>query len=38
MVANLAVVFGWTLADCADFTIDELMDWNALAIERHQPS
>ncbi|WP_306417096.1 GpE family phage tail protein [Moraxella nasibovis] len=37
-MANLAVVFGWTLSDCADFTLDELMSWNNLAVERHQTS
>ncbi|WP_227503533.1 GpE family phage tail protein [Moraxella bovoculi] len=30
------MVFGWTLSDCADLSIDELMDYNNLALERHQ--
>ncbi|MFC0819975.1 GpE family phage tail protein [Moraxella marmotae] len=34
VVANLAAVFGWTPIDCYDMTVDELMGWNTLAVER----
>ncbi|WP_115338235.1 GpE family phage tail protein [Moraxella caviae] len=35
-MANLAVIFHWTFADCAGMTLDELMDWHELAIVRHE--
>ncbi|MFB6348540.1 GpE family phage tail protein [Moraxella sp. ZJ142] len=28
------MVFGWTPIDCYDMTVDELMGWNTLAVER----
>ncbi|MCR4529805.1 GpE family phage tail protein [Acinetobacter venetianus] len=36
VVANLAVVFHWSVHDCADFDIDELMAWNERARIRSQ--
>ncbi|OAV00231.1 MULTISPECIES: GpE family phage tail protein [Moraxella] len=36
MIANLAVVFGWTPADCGEMTVGELMMWHELAIERQE--
>ncbi|MEQ1324595.1 GpE family phage tail protein [Acinetobacter soli] len=34
MIANIAVVFGWTPADCANFEIDELIAWENRARQR----
>ena len=36
VIANIAVVFHWTPADCADFSLDELMQWEQRAIKRTQ--
>jgi len=33
-MADLAIVFHWTPADCADFTLRELMDWRERARKR----
>ncbi|WP_276320946.1 GpE family phage tail protein [Alkanindiges illinoisensis] len=32
----MAIAFGWTPADCADFDFDELMAWEERAIARTQ--
>lgn len=37
-MADLAVVFHWSVADMADFTLDELMQWRDLAIARNGSS
>lgn len=34
-MADLAVVFHWSVADMADFTLDELMEWRARAAVRN---
>ncbi|MCM2131457.1 GpE family phage tail protein [Larsenimonas rhizosphaerae] len=36
-MADLAIVFHWTPADCADFSIRELMDWRERARKRSAP-
>ncbi|MDC5040504.1 GpE family phage tail protein [Acinetobacter baumannii] len=33
-MANLAVVFHWTPADCASFSLEELMAWEDRARKR----
>lgn len=33
-MADLAIVFHWTPADCADFSIRELMQWRDRARKR----
>ncbi|MGR0305998.1 GpE family phage tail protein [Acinetobacter beijerinckii] len=35
-MANLAVIFHWTPKDCADFEIEELMQWNQRAKARSE--
>ncbi|WP_316965168.1 GpE family phage tail protein [Acinetobacter parvus] len=36
VIANIAVVFGWTPNDCAEFEIEELIQWEQRALKRHQ--
>ncbi|WP_308464648.1 GpE family phage tail protein [Acinetobacter courvalinii] len=36
VIANLAVIFGWTPKECEDFEIDELMRWNERAKARSE--
>ena len=36
-MADLAMVFGWTPADMAGFTLPELMQWRERARKRHEP-
>lgn len=36
-MADIALVFGWTPADCADMSVEELMDWRERARQRHEP-
>ena len=33
-MADLAIVFHWTPADCANFTLRELMEWRERARKR----
>lgn len=33
-MADVAAIFHWSPAAFVDFSIEELMDWRALAIER----
>ncbi len=35
-VADLAIVFHWTFADCADMTLEELMNWREKARQRSE--
>jgi hypothetical protein len=37
-MADLAMAFHWSVADMADFTFDELMQWHARAHARWYPS
>jgi hypothetical protein len=37
-MADLAVVFGWTPNDMADFSLTELMEWRERARQRHETS
>ncbi|MFH7805675.1 GpE family phage tail protein [Acinetobacter sp. BSP-53] len=34
VIADLAVVFHWTPADCDDYELDELMEWHERARAR----
>ena len=36
-MADLALVFHWTLADMADLSITELLQWRERARARHEP-
>ncbi|WP_445620652.1 GpE family phage tail protein [Kushneria sp. Sum13] len=36
-MADLAIVFHWTPADCAEFSLRELMDWRERARKRSNP-
>ncbi|QEL12235.1 GpE family phage tail protein [Kushneria phosphatilytica] len=36
-MADLAIVFHWTPADCAEFTLRELMEWRERARKRSNP-
>jgi len=36
-MADIAVVFGWTPRDMADFTLTELTEWRERARVRSQP-
>lgn len=35
-VADLAIVFHWTFADCADMNLNELMNWREKARQRSE--
>ncbi|NYS80149.1 GpE family phage tail protein [Halomonas glaciei] len=36
-MADLAIVFHWSPADCEDFTLTELMEWRERARKRSTP-
>ena len=34
MIADVAVVFGWPLAELREMTVEELLEWRRMAKER----